>query len=96
MIEDGLDYDKHYKYFNTTMIGKLEGERMALVRKIADLKSQCRHPEEHLQCLPQGSIHLFYCGTCGESFKYDARDRTADFFEKVRKAVATKQLHDKS
>lgn len=95
MIPEGLDYERHYAHFKTTLIGKLEDERMALVRKLADLKASCRHPEEHLQWLSQGAITLFYCGTCGESFKYDARDRSADFFDMIRKKIAADRASTK-
>lgn len=95
MIPEGLDYKRHYAHFETTPIGKLEIERRALVRKIADLKASCHHPEEQLQWLSQGDITLFYCSTCGESFKYDARDRSADFFDMIRRKIAADRVATK-
>lgn len=86
MIAEGLDYDKHYATFNKTEIGKLEEKSRKIMRKAYELKRSCRHPEQHLQWLSQGNVNLFYCGACGNSFTYEARDSMGDFIERIRRA----------
>lgn len=86
MIAEGLDYEKHYAAFNGTDIEVLERQSRALANKAYDLKRSCYHPEKHLQWLSQGDVNLFYCGTCGSSFTYEARNSMDDFINKIRRA----------
>jgi hypothetical protein len=86
-IPEGLDYEKHYAAFKDTEIDKLESKSRKIQRKAHELKRSCRHPEQHLQWLSQGKVDLFYCGTCGVSFTHEARDRSQDFFDLIRKRM---------
>lgn len=93
MIAEGLDYKKHYAAFEGTPIDVLESESRKLISQAYELKRSCRHPEKHLQWIGQGRVDLFYCGTCGVSFTHDARDRSQDFFDLIKRRM--KESKDK-